>query len=92
MYCSLEPTAGGVIPNVTDDPASYQLSPTVGVVVPRLVAIVSRYWVFHVAVAVFAAFIVILFDGESVPEASPVQPLNTYRVVPDVIMGDVRVA
>jgi hypothetical protein len=38
----------------------------------------TRYWVFQLAVAVLGLSIVIAFEGEVVPEASPLQPVKTY--------------
>lgn len=49
-----------------------------------------RYWVFQVAVAVLGLFIVMEFEGEETPEASPLHPVKTYWVpmAPATVNGD----
>ena len=62
---------------VAEVPASCQPAP---VTVPCAESAVNIYWVFQSAIAVLGPFIIIAFEGEFVPEASPLQPVKTYWV------------
>jgi hypothetical protein len=80
-YCSPAPLEGEIAAIVTDELALTQLVPTAGDVVPKLVAIVNRYWVCQLAVSLIGLFIVTdwellvpLYD----PEPEPLQDVNTY--------------
>jgi hypothetical protein len=49
-----------------------------------------RYWIFQLAVANLAPFIITVFEGEVVPVASPVQLVKTYCIpsIPGAVNGD----